>query len=266
MSDLVKRLRHPKESLYGTLMYLFGAVFWLAIAAVVVVALKTSPFALLPLVAELVVILVVLGIARLFLRAYVYGHYVLVGPDQFPHLDAMVRAGAAEIGLERAPLTFVFNSQGSMNAMALKLIGRRHVWLTSALLDADSDAQVRFVVGHELAHHACGHLDWWRNVVKFPGHFVPFLGPAYSRARELTCDRVGCWLAHDLEASRGALQMLACGSARLNAAMNPTAFQAQEALVPPITGWLLNAFSGYPRLTRRVAELGAYYAAPTIGR
>ena len=177
----------------------------------------------------------------------------------------MVVQGSAEIGLRRAPATFIRSSSGVINAAALKLLGYRYVWLNSALLDADTDAQVHFIVGHELGHHACGHLDRWRNLLKFPAHFVPFLGRAYSRARELSCDRIGAYLAHDLEASLSALQMLACGSARLNAQMNPVAFRSQEQLVPPIAGFILHVFSGYPRLTRRVEAVSAFFAGGAAG-
>lgn len=262
--DLVKRLRHPNEQLSGTLMLVFGLLFWVLIGGGIFVSLATQPLVVMPLVLEILIFVVVIGIFRLLLRAYVYGHYVMISPQQFPHLHEMIVKGAEEIGLKQAPMAFVFNSSGVMNAMALKLIGRRQIWITSAILDCTDDAQIRFVIGHELAHHAAGHLDFWRNLVKFPGHFVPFLGPAYSRARELTCDRIGCWLSHDLEASKSALQMLACGSARLNAAMNPAAFQAQEAMVPPIAGFFLAIFSQYPRLTQRVAEVAAFYGRPPV--
>lgn len=260
--DLVKRLRHPNEQLSGTLMLVFGLLFWVLIGGGIFVSAATRPLVVMPLALEILIFVVVIGIFRLLLRAHVYGHYVMISPEQFPHLHEMIVEGAKEIGLKQAPMAFVFNSSGVMNAMALKLIGRRHVWITSAILDCTDDAQIRFVIGHELAHHAAGHLDFWRNLLKFPGHFVPFLGPAYSRARELTCDRIGCWLSHDLAASKSALQMLACGSAKLNAAMNPAAFQAQEAMVPPIAGFFLAIFSHYPRLTQRVAEVSAFFGRP----
>lgn len=51
------------------------------------------------------------------------------------------------------PQTFVYNSSAVLNAMALRLVGRqRYIWRSSALLDADNDEQVRFVIGHELGH------------------------------------------------------------------------------------------------------------------
>jgi Zn-dependent protease with chaperone function len=195
-------------------------------------------------------------ITRALTRAYMFGHYVMVGPEQFPHLHKMVVEGSAALGLDETPTTFVYNSHGVMNAMALRLVGRhRYVWLTSALIDADNDDQVRFVVGHELGHHAAGHLDRMSNFLKLPAHFLPLIGQAYSRGRELTCDRVGAMLAGNLAASCSALQMLACGSAKLNQSMNLQSFLAQEKMVPSFAGWLLHIFSHYPRLTRRAEAL-----------
>ncbi len=126
---------------------------------------------------------------------------------------------------------------------------------TRPLVDVQNDAQVRFVIGHELGHHAAGHLNPWLNVLKLPGHYVPLLGAAYSRGREYTCDRIGAHLAEDVRSAQSTLQTLGCGCRRLNATMNCEAFAAQEAQVPPVFGFLVEIFSGYPRLTRRVLAL-----------
>ena len=217
---------------------------------------------ILAIVAEIIEILIIWGafvLGRILTRAYIYGHYVLIGPEQFPELHQMVAEGAANIGLAEAPQAFVFNSAGLINALAVRLMGANYVWLTSALIDADTDAQVRFVIGHELGHHAAGHLDWRKNLLMLPGWIVPFLGQAYSRSRELTCDRVGAYLAQDLDAARSALQVLACGSIKLNPLMNQQAFEAQEQMVPPIAGLIVHIFSYYPRLSRRVEELTRYF-------
>ena len=263
VDNVIKQLRHPKEKVYGALMYVFGVLGWVAIVGIVALASR-APEArgLIVILIEIAVFALVYALIRIFYRAHMFGHYVLLGPDQFPQLHAMVEKGAATLGLAKTPEAFVYNSNGMMNAFAMRIFGRRYVMLTSALIDADNDEQVRFVIGHELGHHAAGHLSFWRNLIKFPGHFTPFLGAAYSRARELTCDRAGAYLAQNLDASRGALQMLACGSARLNAQMNRQAFEAQEAMVPPITGLIKHVFSHYPRHTARVKALSVYFAQP----
>jgi len=257
MSIKVSELRHPKEKVYGAIMTVVGIFGWVFVAFILLVSIATRQL-------EQALALILYGgafwlfslIVRAFTRAYMFGHYVMVGPDQFPHLHKMVVEGSAALGLDEAPATFVYNSHGVMNAMALRLVGRhRYVWLTSALIDADNDEQVRFVVGHELGHHAAGHLDRLNHFLKLPAHFVPLLAQAYSRGRELTCDRVGAMLAGNLVASCSALQMLASGSAKLNQSMNLRGFLAQEQMVPPVAGWLLHIFSHYPRLTRRAGAL-----------
>jgi Zn-dependent protease with chaperone function len=194
-------------------------------------------------------------ISALVYRATAFGNMIMLGPQQFPELYAMVVKGSLEVGLSAPPKTFLFNSNGLFNAFARRLFGGRFVFLTSALIDATSDAQVRFVIGHELGHHAAGHLNPWMNALKLPAHAVPFLGSAYSRAREYTCDNIGAFLSNDLSASRSALQMLGCGCRRLNQAMNCESFMAQEAMVPPVFGFLTEIFRSHPRLTRRVANV-----------
>jgi Zn-dependent protease with chaperone function len=266
MENVVEQMRHAKERLYGRLTMIIGIVLWAIFAAALVFEVINGNYiSLVAVIVYALIFWVFFIVGHLLLRAYIYGHYVLVGPDQFPHIHQMVVEGAAAVNLAEPPKTFVFNSSGMINAFALRLIGRRYVWLTSALIDADTDSQMRFVIGHELGHHAAGHLDWRRNLLRFPGFIVPFLGAAYLRSREFTCDRVGAYLAQDLDAARSGLQVLACGSIRLNSVMNPEAFEAQEAMVPPIAGFILHIFSFYPRLSRRVEELTRYFqpAAPT---
>ena len=250
--------RDPRESLYGALLSIAGAILW-AVLAAGMVGLLARP-ALLALYAFYAVVLVVLAlISALLFRAHVYGHYVLVGPAQFPHLHEAVVEGAARLGLSPVPVTFVYNSNGLLNAFARRLFGRRFVFLTSALIEVETEAQVRFVIGHELGHHAAGHLTLWRTLLHLPGHVVPFLGRAYSRRRELTCDRVGAYLSQDLEACRSALAMLPCGCQRLNAWLNCDLFEAQDEMVPGVAGWVSLIFSRYPRTTQRSIAVSRFF-------
>lgn len=262
MDFQISKFRHAKEKLYGTIMLAMGVIIWICfLLAIAVSALKGSILAILPILVVGLLIWFAFFVVRSLMRAYMLGHYVLVSPNQFPQLHRMIEVSAQAVGLKEAPETFIYNSHGVMNAFAVRLVGRkRYIWLTSALIDADNAEQIRFVVGHELGHHVAGHLNDLSSFLRYPANLLPFLGQAYSRARELTCDRVGHYLARDVDASRTALQMLACGSVKLNKAMNAQAFQDQEALVPSFSGFVLHIFSYYPRLTKRVQEVGNWGA------
>jgi Zn-dependent protease with chaperone function len=267
MVENLKWLRSGKERFYAPLMVIFGILIWLAIALFVVASLGDRQRVLLIITyaAYAVIIAVFLVISAAAYRATAFGNMMLLSREQFPELHAIVVAAARDIGLAKPPTTFVYNSNGLFNAFARRIFGRRFVFLTSALVEANSNEQVRFVIGHEVGHHAAGHLNFWINLIRLPAHFVPFLGPAYSRSRETTCDNIGAYLSGDFDASRSALQMLGCGCRRLNQSMNCEAFIAQEALMPPVFGFLTEILRSHPRLTRRVANIKDYASRRPAG-
>ncbi|MCX8255281.1 hypothetical protein RHAL1_01465 [Beijerinckiaceae bacterium RH AL1] len=267
MAASIGDLRHSKEQLYGTLILIFGIAIWLLLALVLVAgALAQNSFAqLIILVVEIAIFALIIFIMGLFHRAYLFGHAVLITERQFPQLHASLQRGAEKLGLASVPQSFLYNSNGLVNAFAARMGARSMVLITSAIVDVDTQAQVDFIIGHELGQHAAGHLSPWKNFLKLPGTFVPLLSTAYHRARELTADRIGAYCVDDLAAARGGLAMLACGSAKLNAGLDLDAFAAQEKMVPPVTGFLLHIFSTYPRLTRRIAEVEAYFRRRGMG-
>jgi Zn-dependent protease with chaperone function len=262
MANTLDLLRNKREKRYQWIMIVIGALLWIAIAQALYNHWND------PKAGHLIRIYVGYGVAVAIFywlasaayRASAFGNMVLLGSEQFPEFHTMVVEASQEIGLSEPPKTFIYNSNGLFNAFARRLLGGRYVFLTGALVEANSDAQVRFVIGHELGHHAAGHLNPWINALKLPAHLVPFLGKAYSRSREYTCDSVGAYLSKDAHASRGALQMLGCGCRRLNASMDSNAFMAQEKMVPPIFGFLTEICRTHPRLTRRVAAINSSVA------
>ena len=266
MSKVAGELRTTEEKIYGGIMLVLGALLWVLIVwgfwkALTSGNLQTIQLAKMYLGYTLALVLFIL-ISSAAYRATAFGNMILLGPHQFPQLHAMVVEAAAELGMATPPHTFLYNSNGLMNAFARRLLGGRYVFLTSALVEANDDEQVRFFIGHELGHHAAGHLNPWLNTLKLPASFVPFLKPAYSRAREYTCDQIGAHVAKDASTSRRALQMLGCGCRRLNHAMDCDAFVAQEVQVPAFFGFLTEICRSHPRLTRRVAAIRAGRGLP----
>lgn len=269
MRNLADQLRIGNEKFYGAVTLLAGPALWLLIAWAFRAGLtSTNPstrYTTIAYLAYAIAIVLFVFVSRILYRASAFGNMILLGPDQFPELYAMVVAGANDLGMSGPPKTFLYNSNGLFNAFARRLFGGQYVFLTSALVEATNNEQVRFVIGHELGHHAAGHLNPWKGFLRLPCRVVPFLYPAYSRAREYTCDRIGAHLSKNVEASTTSLQMLGCGCRRLNGAMNQAAFLEQEALVPPISGFFNEIIRSHPRLTRRVTAIRREFLEQAAG-
>jgi len=183
------------------------------------------------------------------------GNGVLVSERQFPLLHQLVTAHGQRLGLTWSPTVYVLESGGILNAFATKLLGRKFVIVNAdvlALAVRRSQAAVSFIVGHELGHHWRGHLRWRWLIA--PARFVPYLGAAYSRACEFTCDRVGAYC--EPEGAIDGLLVLAAGS-WLHAHVNAQEFASQADTDRSF--WIRRAelVSSHPRLPRRVAALVA---------
>lgn len=151
----------------------FSSIVWLVLI-VSVVGILYGAF----------ILLFMLMAPALFL-AHVRGNGVRVSERQLPDLNARVRAASEKLGLPQPPEVYVIQAGGVLNAFATKLLSRKYVILFSDLMDQCHDPrQCDFVVGHEVGHLAAGHLRW--NAFLAPYHLLPWLGTAYSRAREYT--------------------------------------------------------------------------------
>ncbi len=183
------------------------------------------------------------------------GNGVRVTEQQFPTIHQLVLRHARALGLEPVPPVYIVQAGGVLNAFVTRFFSRAFVVLYSDIVslaqDRGEDA-LGFVVAHELAHIKRGHLR--HRWLKIPGHLVPYLGKAYSRACEYTCDRFSAECGPE-GAVRGLL-VLAAGKS-LYRDVNAGLFAAQAETE---TGfWVRHAelTSTHPRLPKRVAALRA---------
>ncbi len=196
----------------------------------------------------------VLFFAHVGFIAHVRGSAVRLGPEQFPDLYRRVEEMAARAGLPETPAAYLMQHGGALNALATRLFRSDMMVLFSDLLEAcgDDEGARDMIIGHELGHIKGGHLRWaW---LLAPGRFVPFLGAAWSRAMELTCDRFGAALTGDPAAATRGLAILAAGGSHARQ-VNLSSFVAQRGDLD--TGWMTLAgwLSGYPPLAERIATL-----------
>jgi len=235
------RLRSPKERPLFVLGVVLSAVAWLVLAVTIVGLFYGVAIGLFLLVAQ-----------ALFL-AHVRGNGVRVSERQFPELYTRVRAASARLGLPRTPEVYVLQGGGLLNAFATKLLSRRFVILLSDLVNHCHDPrQLDFVVGHELAHHAAGHLAW--RLFLAPYWLVPLAGAAYSRACEYTCDRAGAAVAGDTEQAMRGLMVLAAGGPLAQGA-DLEAFIAQADEAGGFWMAVQELAASHPFLCKRVAAL-----------
>ncbi len=188
-----------------------------------------------------------------------YGNAVRVSEKQFEPIYRMLQQMADRLERQRLPEVFVTRQEGGLNALAIRFLKLRFIVLdgetVDLLLRSGSQNELAFVLGHELAHYLLGHLSPARLLLLFPVRFIPFFGPAYSRACEMSADRLGAVLCGDIESAKRALIATACGSEVLAESLNLEAFLEQETMIPKFRAWLLELSATHPRTTLRVREL-----------
>ena len=253
-------LRSARERRLRVLAWVLSSIAWLAVVVSIVGVIYGAFIAL------------AIAIAHALWLGHVRGNGVRLGPQQLPHLWNKVVAASQRVGLREPPATYLMQSGGVLNAFATKLFGRRFVILNSALVDAcervhgddGRPSEIDFVIAHEVAHLAAGHLSWF--IV--PMRVVPLLGPAWSRACEYTCDRAGQAFVGNLETSSRALAILAAGG-RAGRALDLDAFVAQRAESGRFWMAVYELNSTHPYLPKRIAALREAEqpgAATAVGR
>lgn len=239
-------LIHPKEKSLKPVVYVFSVAVWAMVACSLIglcYGLALLPFVLM---------------AHAYFLGHVRGAGVRVDERQLPDLHRRVVAASHRLGLPSVPEVYVLQSGGALNAFATKLLSRTYVILFSELLDkCNSDQEVDFVVAHELAHHAAGHLK--SMLLTAPARLVPLLGPAYSRACEYTCDRAALAVTESLDHGQRALAVLAAGS-KAGAQLDLGALGAQQETTAEFWPAVAELGSSHPYLPKRVAMLARWSA------
>lgn len=213
----VRRLRHRAEA-----PMLVLATFLTAVAIIAVVVLVVDGLGVPDWLRTLVVLSVVSPLLVAVIARYQYwatiSNAVEVTSDQLPDLHALFTEQASRLGMTpdgegmaRTPRLFLVNGNGVMNAYATKCRARRgYVVIYSDLLDLayryDDFDLMRFVLGHELGHHHCGHTQFRRLIVTQVLRPLQ-LSASMSRAQEYTADRVGAFLS--VEGSPGMIGLFA---------------------------------------------------------
>jgi Zn-dependent protease with chaperone function len=159
--------------------------------------------------AGFVVIVLIVKILQGLYIGYLRQNAVKISKKQFADIYEIVEDYSAKLQLKKVPEVYIVQSNGMLNAFATRFLSRNFVVLYSDILDLAYDNgkdAVKFIIAHELAHLKRKHLQ--KNMLTSMATLVPFLGSAYSRACETTCDNIATYLAHE-NPTRGLLVLLA---------------------------------------------------------
>jgi len=182
-------------------------------------------------------------------EASIKGSALRVGPKQFPDIYEMAEEIAEALDME-TPEVYILESN-TQNAFAIKHGGKRFVILVDDLIFGCQMTQnmdsLRFIIAHELAHHALGHTKLIRSQMR--SVFMPL-----SRLDELSCDAVAAAVVGK-EAAADALTLLLVGP-HLYSQVNRPSLERQSIQVEE-SKYTKKAErpSTHPLLLRRLARM-----------
>ncbi|HLA89710.1 MAG TPA: M48 family metallopeptidase [Gemmatimonadaceae bacterium] len=246
-------LIHAKERTYQGVVVAVSLIVYGFLLIGLFGAISTAPQVIGVFIGYAILGFVIYAMVRGMMLGHIVGNGVRISPQQLPHLHNMARDAAGRLGMATLPDIYLLQAGGLLNAFATRFFGREFVVLYSEIIDIageHGDDAVGFVIAHELAHHQRGHLR--KHLMFLPGRAIPFLGQAYSRGCELTCDRYGA--ACYTDGAVAGLLALAAGT-RVHQKVNPAIFAEQVTTEAGFWRSLAEVLSTHPILPRRVLEL-----------
>ena len=202
----IDQLRDPLEGLARIFLVLAAIPVWIVLMLWIIGGLG------IPLIAIGIIGLAVY-LSHLFSLAYFKTFAVRVSAQQFPEIYQAAAQVSRKLYMD---LPDIYIAQNSLwNAFATRLAGTRIVVLHSAAVDAillkGDIAQLMWLIGHEMGHHAAGHIGVWAGLMRLGG-WLPWFGLWYSRRGELTCDRIGLYACGSATAAIRALCNMTVGA------------------------------------------------------
>lgn len=238
-SDL-KKLIHPREKLWFRISLIWSIIIYAYLLFTLVLFVYAPIFAIIALSTQ--------GL----LMGHIRGNAVRVSNTQFPELYAATQKNCEKLNMP-IPAIYIIQSGGVLNAFATRFLMRDYIVLYSDIVEIaynQGAEAVEFVMAHELAHVKRGHLK--KRVWILPALLTPFLGKAYHRACEYTCDRFGAYCVP--EGAVSGLLSLSAGK-HLYKHVKADQFAAQAYQETGFWIWFSELLSTHPRLPKRLATL-----------
>ncbi|OMF37001.1 hypothetical protein BK133_07240 [Paenibacillus sp. FSL H8-0548] len=244
-------LVHKNEGRYFAIALIFSIMVYFCLLFSLVFIIVIPILFLLPLLAQ--------GIMLASIRV----NGVRITPRQFPEVFAVVQEQCSKMGFAVVPDVYVMESSGILNAFASRFFGRNMVVLYSdlfELIQKGGEKELTFVITHELAHIKRNHLT--KQLLIIPALWLPFIGEAYSRACEYTCDRMAVYFTNDVDAAMDGLTILAIGKS-LYKRVDREEYLLQASYEKGFFVWLAERLSTHPSLPKRIYAIQQFSGIPS---
>lgn len=249
--DQAQSLIHKKEKRYYVLALIFSIAVYLALFVTIIFIAIIPILILLPLFAQAIML------------ATIRTNGVRITPRQFPEVFEIAQEQCAKMGFATVPDIYIMESSGVLNAFASRFFGRNMVVLYSDLceiLQTGGEKELAFIISHELAHIKRNHLT--KQLLIIPALWFPFIGEAYSRACEYTCDRMAAHFTNDAESAMNGLTILAIGKT-LYKRVDREQYLMQSSYEKGFFVWLAEKLSTHPPLPKRIHAIQQFAGIPT---
>ncbi|MDF2790874.1 MAG: heat shock protein HtpX [Neobacillus sp.] len=238
-----ERLVHDNEKAYFTLCLVISILTYLG--------LILSIIGIFYIIIGFIVTIVVQGISV----GHIRNNGVKLTERQFSEIFERARKIAHQMGVRDNPDIFIVESGGTLNAFATHFLGRNFIVLYSDIVELSKDGhkeELDFIIAHELSHIKRKHVT--KQFLILPALWVPFLGNAYSRACEYTCDRMAAAYINDSAFAINAVAILAVGK-RLFVDMDIIDYIQTAKSESGFFIWLSQVLSTHPPLPKRIEEI-----------
>jgi Zn-dependent protease with chaperone function len=243
-----------KENLYFYVRLIFSLSIYFLIVLGILYSLGmegSDAVAVYALYAYLILIVLLLFFRMGVIIGYLKGNAVKLSKNQFPDIYEVVVKQSELLGINKTPSIYILQSGGILNAFATRFLGHNYIILYSEIVEASYDQDkniLEFIIAHELGHIKRKHM--LKSLLLLPSLLIPFLGAAYSRACEYTCDNIAYALAP--KGMKSGLLMLASGPS-IYKKVNTNEYLRQISTEDGFWRWFAEKISSHPNLTKRLA-------------
>lgn len=212
---------------------------------------------------------IVIAISALIVKGkqgQLLGQSIKVSEHQLPDVYNAVKIAAKRLSM-KMPDVFV-RQDPYINAFALGFFGKKSVVLHSKTVEAMTENELIYILGHEFSHIKCDHTNWIvvagsAKEMKIPilSDIMGFILLKWSRMAEYTADRGGLLANKNIDASVYALAKLAVGE-ELCRELNIDKMFEQRTEIDFIAN-AAEVFGSHPYLVNRIHAITNFYGSET---